>query len=333
MSSVRPRENTVLVVEDDRISRDLLVRALTREGYAVVEAADGAEALAALDEQLVDLVLLDITMPRVSGIEVLHTIRQRYGPDDVPVVMTSARTEVEDVLGALQIGANDYVMKPLNFPITMKRVSAVLTYRQANRERNRALRRLELLVGHTDAAVSVHRADGTFLSASDALQRILGRTSEELRGLRLHDLLHPEDASGLAERPADLPDVYTLVARILRGAAFGWYDITAQAVRDRATGHVEEVQAIWKDLGQRLAVPVAPAREAAPGRGASFAFTPPRPPDRLSALVLTPWSTPTRGDATPLGAQGPPVVVVPGVPDDVRAEILTQLRVRPESVG
>lgn len=330
-AAVRPREMTLLVVEDDRISRDLLVRALRREGYAVLEAVDGEEALEILAGASPDLILLDITMPRVSGLEVLHAVRQRFGLLDLPVVMTSARTEVEDVIGALQLGANDYVMKPLNFPITLRRVASVLAHRRAALERERLARRLELVVDHAGLAVSLHGPDGAFRGVSRAVERLLGRAADDLRGLRLHDLLHPEDAAGLARRPADLPDVYVLVARLLRADGFAWCELTSQALRDGATGQVVQVQALWRDLSGSVRTPdTGDLAGSTPDRGASFAFTPAPAPERLRAGQLR-YGPPISADATPLPsptAEAPPVVV-PGVPDEVRDAILAQLRPSP----
>ena len=113
----------VLVVEDEPSYRETLAYMLGREGFDVVEAADGAEGLAAYDRSGADIVLLDLMMPGIPGTEVCRQLRQR-GP--VPVIMLTARdSEIDKVVG-LEIGADDYVTKPYSSRELLARVRAVL---------------------------------------------------------------------------------------------------------------------------------------------------------------------------------------------------------------
>jgi DNA-binding response OmpR family regulator len=105
----------LLVVDDNDDNRDMLARRLRRRGYQVDTARSGAEALDAIDEARYELVLLDVMMPGVNGLEVLQYIRKRYSKAQLPVLMATARSDSEDVVEALRFGANDYVIKPLNF--------------------------------------------------------------------------------------------------------------------------------------------------------------------------------------------------------------------------
>ncbi len=122
---------TVLVVDDYPANRDLLARRLERAGYGVELAASGREALELLGRVSVDLVLLDIMMPGMSGLEVLGKIRETRSPSELPVIMVTARTESADVVQALGLGANDYVTKPVDFPVAMARIEAHLRVRTA----------------------------------------------------------------------------------------------------------------------------------------------------------------------------------------------------------
>ncbi len=100
---------TILVVDDDEVFRRFATALLEAEGHVVMEAADGAGALAALDRQAPDLILLDIEMPDMSGFELLGRLRPRV---DAPVIVVSGReAETERVL-AFDLGADDYVVKP-----------------------------------------------------------------------------------------------------------------------------------------------------------------------------------------------------------------------------
>ncbi|WP_420112706.1 response regulator [Pseudactinotalea sp.] len=114
---------TILVVEDEDAYRDPLTFQLSREGFEVVAVATGPAALEAFDEHAVDLVLLDLMLPGMSGVEVCRELRQR---SNVPVIMVTAKDgEIDKVVG-LELGADDYVTKPYSFRELLARVRAVL---------------------------------------------------------------------------------------------------------------------------------------------------------------------------------------------------------------
>lgn len=113
----------ILVVEDEESYRDPLAYQLRREGFDVVEAATGTEALEQYDAGGADIVLLDLMLPGLSGTEVCRELRQR---GDVPVIMLTAKdSEIDKVVG-LELGADDYVTKPYSFRELLARVRAVL---------------------------------------------------------------------------------------------------------------------------------------------------------------------------------------------------------------
>jgi two-component system response regulator RegX3 len=113
----------ILLVEDEESYRDPLTYQLTREGYEVVTAATGPDALVAWEDGGADLVLLDLMLPGMSGTEVCRWLRAR---SDVPVIMLTAKDgEIDKVVG-LELGADDYVTKPYSFRELLARVRAVL---------------------------------------------------------------------------------------------------------------------------------------------------------------------------------------------------------------
>lgn len=126
------RRSSILVVDDNEMNRDLLSRRLTKSGFAVSVAEDGLIALAWLDQNHCDLILLDIMMPGMSGIEVLEKIRLTRDGTVLPIIMASANDTSEDIVGALRSGANDYVNKPIDFPVVLARVNAQLALKRAN---------------------------------------------------------------------------------------------------------------------------------------------------------------------------------------------------------
>jgi CheY-like chemotaxis protein len=121
-----PAAPTVLVVDDDDDNRELLARRLEREGFQVARAAGGHEGLARVAQGGVDLVLLDVMMPELSGLEVLAALRRDHSAAHLPVIMVTAKGESDDVVEALGLGANDYVTKPVDFAVAVARVRAQL---------------------------------------------------------------------------------------------------------------------------------------------------------------------------------------------------------------
>ena len=117
---------TILVVEDEDALATLLQYNLEKEGYQVLAAADGEEALVAVEEKLPDLIVLDWMLPKVSGIEVCRRLRQRPETRNVPIIMLTARGEETDRIRGLDTGADDYVVKPVSMTELAARVRAVL---------------------------------------------------------------------------------------------------------------------------------------------------------------------------------------------------------------
>ena len=117
---------SVLLVEDEPAQREVLRYNLEAEGFAVVIARDGEEAMERVAEGLPDLILLDWMLPHVSGIEVCRRLRLRPETRGIPVIMLSARSEEVDKERGLEIGADDYVIKPYSVIELMARLRAQL---------------------------------------------------------------------------------------------------------------------------------------------------------------------------------------------------------------
>ena len=117
---------TVLVVEDEAALLTLLRYNLERQGFRVEEAGDGQEALLRVAEARPDLVLLDWMLPSLSGIEVCRQLRRRPATRDLPIIMVTARTEDQDAVRALDLGADDYITKPFVMEALMARIRALL---------------------------------------------------------------------------------------------------------------------------------------------------------------------------------------------------------------
>ena len=122
---------TVLIVEDDHTTSDLIDMYLKRDGYKVIVAYDGIEGLRLARDANPDLIVLDLSLPGIDGKEVCQTIRNE---SDIPIVMVTARVEEEDRLTGLNLGADDYVTKPFSPRELTARIRAVL--RRVNRSNN-----------------------------------------------------------------------------------------------------------------------------------------------------------------------------------------------------
>jgi signal transduction histidine kinase len=118
----RAAQGNLLVVDDNEMNRDMLSRRLKREGYTVTLAEDGHQALDLIKTQKFDLILLDIMMPGLSGFEMLPMIRQQHSIAELPIIMATAKDQSEDIVEGLKLGANDYVTKPIDFPVLLARL-------------------------------------------------------------------------------------------------------------------------------------------------------------------------------------------------------------------
>ena len=173
---------TVLVVDDDATNRDVLGRRLERLGYRVRSAANGREGLEVLREEGTDLVLLDLMMPEMNGYQVLEACRDDDRLRDVPIVMISARDEIDDVVECISLGAEDYLPKPFDPVLLEARVSACLE-KKALRDQERAL------------LATVQEQAATLAEWNAGLEARVGRQVAEIERLaRLRRFLSPHVA-------------------------------------------------------------------------------------------------------------------------------------------
>jgi signal transduction histidine kinase len=144
----------LLVVDDEEMNRDMLARRLQRRGYVVETATGGQQALDMVAVGQFDLILLDIMMPGMDGMETLGHLRQRYAMRELPVIMATAKDDSHSVVDALNAGANDYVTKPIDFPVLIARVEMQLSRKRLD----------EALVEAKEAAETANQAKSQFLA-------------------------------------------------------------------------------------------------------------------------------------------------------------------------
>ncbi len=142
-----PSRTRVLIVDDSSQNLDVLARCLQRLGYEVATAARGQLALKTIEEDAPDIVLLDILMPDMSGLDVLRQLRCRNNTYDLPVILISGLGETSDIVEGLRLGANDYVTKPINLPILQARLG---TQKELKRARDELKHTANLLAKEND---------------------------------------------------------------------------------------------------------------------------------------------------------------------------------------
>ncbi|MDD7305732.1 MAG: response regulator transcription factor [Peptoniphilaceae bacterium] len=113
----------ILIIEDEEIIANIIKTALEKEGYKVFLAFDGKVGLEIFDQNQIDLVILDLMLPKVSGEEVIKEIRSK---SEVPVIMTTAKIDEENIINGLRLGADDYIKKPYSYKELVERVKTVL---------------------------------------------------------------------------------------------------------------------------------------------------------------------------------------------------------------
>lgn len=120
-------KSSLLVVDDNEMNRDLMALQFQRAGHGVMTAESGYQALEMIKQHHFDLILLDVMMPGMSGLEVLATIRLHHSLINLPVIMVTADDLEQNIVKALELGANDYIVKPLSIPIALARINTQLT--------------------------------------------------------------------------------------------------------------------------------------------------------------------------------------------------------------
>jgi putative two-component system response regulator len=199
----------ILVVDDEAPNRRFMRRILEPLGYEVLEAADGEEALAVLGRESPDIVLLDIQMPKMDGYTVCRTIKHDPKTRLVPVVIVTSLDQIPDKVKAVELGADDYLAKPINITELTTRVRSLATLKQYTDELEHSSRVFEgiaLVVERRDAYTHEHgRRIGEYASQ---VGKSLGINDTDIGTLRLagifHDLGKIAVPDGILHKPGKL---------------------------------------------------------------------------------------------------------------------------------
>jgi DNA-binding response OmpR family regulator len=121
-----PTKATVLIIDDSSVNNLLLENILDAEGYQVMVSFNGKEAFEMMEKEKPDLILLDIMMPGMNGFNVLKEIKSTKSIQDIPIIMVSAKSDAVDIEKSLQMGAVDYIVKPINIKTILDKIQDVL---------------------------------------------------------------------------------------------------------------------------------------------------------------------------------------------------------------
>ena len=123
-------KKSVFVVEDEEDILELLRYHLQREGYVVSAATNGEDALKTIPRKIPEIILLDLMLPKMDGLEVCRALKKDERTAGIPIIMTTAKGEESDVVAGLELGADDYLVKPFSMKVLLARIRAVLRRRQ-----------------------------------------------------------------------------------------------------------------------------------------------------------------------------------------------------------
>ncbi len=243
----RPR---LLIVDDVADNRNVLARRFQRRNFDIAEADGGRSALDMIERGVFDLVLLDIMMPDITGVEVLRRIRQKYSQSQLPVIMVTANSRSEDIVEALEIGANDYVTKPVDFAVALARVNTQI-------DRKRASEALETL--NAELQNANRSLEGRIVERTQSLSAANQKLQEEIEQRqrseeRSHFLAYHDALTGLANRILFREDLERALvdARIRRAPLAALFiDLDGFKGVNDTLGH-SVGDALLKTLGGRL---------------------------------------------------------------------------------
>lgn len=277
--STRPDQTAkILIVKDDPINLEALCDVLDNAGYQIMGVEDGESALHQAEQFHPDLILLDVILPGMDGFETCRCLKTNEKTRDIPVIFVTSLDDPEDIAQGFEVGAVDYVTKPLRYQEVLARINTHLTIRNLQKElqtQNKQLQekvtrqmwaqealkesreRYRLLAEHSTDIISRLTAEGIYLYVSPACKTMLGYEIEEMVGRSLYDFVHPQDVAAIKEAGGsvlDRPDVMVQVYRTRRkDGSYVWSETTTKLIRYPKTGKVLEIVAVTRDISERKA--------------------------------------------------------------------------------
>ena len=181
----------ILFVEDESQQRKVITQKLKRKGFSVIEAASGIEALQLFDQDSVDVVLCDLNMPQMDGLQVLAEIRKK--DENLPVIIITAHGSIQKAVEAIKQGAQNFVLKPLEINQIVPLINQAVENYQLQKRIKMSENLLTLLVENVPDVVYSLDTHGHFISLNPSVENALGYKQEELLGKSVFNVIHEKD--------------------------------------------------------------------------------------------------------------------------------------------
>jgi len=254
---MKSRPGRLLIVDDNEMNRDMLARRLARKGYVIGLAESAKELLPRVKEDGIDLVLLDIEMPEVTGLDALQVLRESYSPIELPIIMVTAKNQSDDIVKALEMGANDYLTKPVDFPVALARIGTQLSHKQAQEALRESEERYALAArGANDGLWDWNLVTGA-VYFSPRWKAMLGFREDETDDRleewlgRIHDADRERVKEEIAAHQRGLTPHFESEHRLLhKDGGFRWMLSRGLAVHDR-TGKALRMAGSQTDITER----------------------------------------------------------------------------------
>jgi len=243
-------KDRLLIVDDVHENREILRRRFERQGFSTTQAAGGIEALDLIERETFDLVLLDMMMPDVDGLQVLARIRAKYSQGVLPVIMVTAKSQSEDIVEALNCGANDYITKPVDFSVALARVITQLDRKRAEEKIQQMNEELSRAKEALESRVAARTED--LAHANQQLQSELEQR-EKSQATIVH-LAHHDALTGLGNRllfDKQLNDAFVHMQRSGGDLAVTLIDLDGFKTINDTLGHGTG-DAVLKNVASRL---------------------------------------------------------------------------------
>jgi diguanylate cyclase (GGDEF)-like protein len=274
----------LLIVDDVSDNRTLLARRFQRRGFEVIEADSGFAAIELIDKEPFDLVLLDVMMPGIDGIETLKRIRSQKSASALPVIMVTAKAGSNDIVDALELGANDYVTKPVDFAVAFARVNTQISRKRA--EQQVALANEELRKANQDLERRVEERTSRLIDANQRLKVEIA-TREESQA-RSQYLAHHDSLTGLGNRllfKEQLEEALTDVSATPHPLAVLFLDLDGfKAINDTLGHSIGDL--LLKSIATRIRNILQPTDRIARLGGDEFAILQASAPQPGSSIAL-----------------------------------------------
>src|SRR6266566_2280335 len=248
------RPSRLLIVDDNEMNRDMFARRLERKGYVVGLAENAQELLQRVKQDAVDLVLLDVEMPEISGLDALQKLRECYSAAELPIIMVTAKTQSDDIVAALDLGANDYLTKPVDFPVAVARIGTQLSHKKAQEALKESEERYALAARGSNDGLWDWNLSANVVHFSPRWKAMLGCEEGEIgdRPEEWFDRIHGADRErvkeGIAAHQKGLTPHFESEHRVLhKDGSFRWMLSRGVAVHD-ASGNALRMAGSQTDI-------------------------------------------------------------------------------------